>query len=305
MAAFFRGFLLFFFGAIIGAVGVLFLAPSFNVVVSRSNAVAKPVEVAAAPAPVVAPVVSAAPKAATPVATAAPTAVAVAPVPVAPVAPATDEPAIDFKSISEHLVLWPNSVTVKTATTVPVMVDGKKVQDLALDVGTVLQVSKVLSDGSLEARAKGAKFEIKSTFTDFSSELGKRVSELVAKGSKIDSPFSAAPAVTTTVAASPVAMPAPPVDAIPAVTAPISVPWFRLTLAQRVDVLFGNKPEVVVPAATVSPVTAAPAPGAPAATPSPAGVAPTAPVAEAAPAADPKAAEKGKDLDRKMNQLFK
>ena len=305
MAAFFRGFLLFFFGAIIGAVGVLFLAPSFNVVVSRSNAVAKPVEVAAAPAPVAAPVVSAAPKAATPVATAAPTAVAVAPVPVAPVAPATDEPAIDFKSISEHLVLWPNSVTVKTATTVPVMVDGKKVQDLALDVGTVLQVSKVLSDGSLEARAKGAKFEIKSTFTDFSSELGKRVSELVAKGSKIDSPFAAAPSVTTTVAAAPVAMPAPPVDAIPAVTTPISVPWFRLTLAQRVDVLFGNKPEVVVPAATVAPVTAAPAPGAPAATPSPAGVAPTAPVAEAAPAADPKAAEKGKDLDRKMNQLFK
>lgn len=305
MAAFFRGFLLFFFGAIIGAVGVLFLAPSFNVVVSRSNAVAKPVEVAVGPAPVVAPVVSAAPTAAVPVATAAPTVVAVAPVPVAPVAPATDEPAIDFKSISEHLVLWPNSVTVKTATTVPVMVDGKKVQDLALDVGTLLQVSKVLSDGSLEARAKGAKFEIKSTFTDFSSELGKRVSELVAKGAKIDSPFAAAPAVTTPLAAAPVAMPAPPVDAIPAVTTPISVPWFRLTLAQRVDVLFGNKPEVVVPATTVAPVTAAPAPGAPAATPSPAGVAPTAPVVEAAPAADPKAAEKGKDLDRKMNQLFK
>ena len=305
MAAFFRGFLLFFFGAIIGAVGVLFLAPSFNVVVSRSNAVAKPVEVAVGPAPVVAPVVSAAPTAAVPVATAAPTVVAVAPVPVAPVAPATDEPAIDFKSISEHLVLWPNSVTVKTATTVPVMVDGKKVQDLALDVGTLLQVSKVLSDGSLEARAKGAKFEIKSTFTDFSAELGKRVSELVAKGAKIDSPFAAAPAVTTPLAAAPVAMPAPPVDAIPAVTTPISVPWFRLTLAQRVDVLFGNKPEVVVPATTVAPVTAAPAPGAPAATPSPAGVAPTAPVVEAAPAADPKAAEKGKDLDRKMNQLFK
>ena len=302
MAAFFRGFLLFFFGAIIGAVGVLFLAPSFNVVVSRSNAVAKPVEVAVGPAPVVAPVVSAAPTAAVPVATAAPTVVAVAPV---PVAPATDEPAIDFKSISEHLVLWPNSVTVKTATTVPVMVDGKKVQDLALDVGTLLQVSKVLSDGSLEARAKGAKFEIKSTFTDFSAELGKRVSELVAKGAKIDSPFAAAPAVTTPLAAAPVAMPAPPVDAIPAVTTPISVPWFRLTLAQRVDVLFGNKPEVVVPATTVAPVTAAPAPGAPAATPSPAGVAPTAPVVEAAPAADPKAAEKGKDLDRKMNQLFK
>lgn len=155
MAAFFRGLLLFLFGAIVGAGGVLFLTPSFNVVVSRSPGAIKPLEVAAAP--VVIPAVSVAPKAAVPVATPAPPDVAAA------------EPAIDFKSISEYLILWPTAVTVKTATTVPVMVDGKKVQDLTLEVGTVLQVSKVLADGSIEVRAKGAKFEIKSSRTDFSS----------------------------------------------------------------------------------------------------------------------------------------
>ena len=191
---------------------------------------------------------------------------------------------------------------MKAATTVPLMADGKKVQDLALDAGTVLQLSKVLADGSLEVRAKGAKFEIKSALTDFSVELGKRVSELVAKGAKIDSPFAATPPSTAPVAASaPVA--STPVTTAPVVSVAAATPWVRLTLAQRVDVLFGNKPDTVVPAATVAPVTTSPA--APAATPAPAAVAPVAPVVEAAPAADPKAAEKGKDLDRKLNQLFK
>ena len=299
MAAFFRGLLVFLFGAIVGAGGILFFTPSFNVIVSRSGSVPKPIEVAVAQAPAALPVVPVATKATPPPAPApapASTAVAAAPVAAAPVALAATEPAIDFKSISEHLILWPTSVTVKTATTVPVMADGKKVQDLALDVGTLLQVSKVLADGSLEARAKGAKFEIKSTLTDFSVELGKRVSELVAKGVKIDSPFAPAPVAMTLVDA-PAVSPAP--------TAPVAVavvvPKGPLTLAQRVDILFGNKPEEVIPVAPV-------APAAPAALTAPAAVAPAAPVVEAAPAApmaDPKAAEKGKDLDRKMNQLFK
>ena len=300
MAAFFRGLLLFLVGAIVGAGGVLFFTPSFHVVVSRSPAAAQPIEVAAAPAPLVAPVVPAAPKAAASVAIPAPSAVAVAPTPAAPAAPAAAEPTIDFKSISEHLILWPTSVTVKTATTVPVMADGKKVQDLSLDVGTVLQVSKVLADGSLEARAKGAKFEIKSSLTDFSVELGKRVSELVAKGVKIDSPFAVAAVVAPVTA--PVAM----TPAVTTPTAPVAVvaPKGPLTLAQRVDVLFGNKPDAVIPAAPVAPVTSAPA-AAPAATIAPAAAAPAAPLAEVAPAAEPKSVEKGKDLDRKMNQLFK
>ena len=299
MAAFFRGLLVFLFGAIVGAGGILFFTPSFNVIVSRSGSVPKPIEVAVAQAPAALPVVPVATKATPPPAPApapASTAVAAAPVAAAPVALAATEPAIDFKSISEHLILWPTSVTVKTATTVPVMADGKKVQDLALDVGTLLQVSKVLADGSLEARAKGAKFEIKSTLTDFSVELGKRVSELVAKGVKIDSPFAPAPVAMTPVDA-PAVSPAP--------TAPVAVavvvPKGPLTLAQRVDILFGNKPEEVIPVAPAAPA-ASTAPVAPAA------VAPAAPVVEAAPAApmaDPKAAEKGKDLDRKMNQLFK
>ena len=291
MAAFFRGLILFLFGAIVGAGGILFFTPSFNVVVSRSESAARPIEVAVASAPVVVPVVTAAPKVTSPVATPAPTVVAVAPAPATSVAPAAADPAIDFKAISEYLILWPTAVSVQTATTVPVIVDGKKVQDLALEVGTVLQLSKVLADGSLEVRAKGAKFEIKSTLTDFSVELGKRVSELVAKGVKVDSAF----------AAGPVAMaPTAPADVTPAPIAPVVavIPKGPLTLAQRVDVLFGVKPDDLEPTApaivTPTPAVVAPAPAAP-----------VVEVVPVAPAADSKGVEKGKDLDRKMNQLFK
>lgn len=291
MAAFFRGLLVFLFGTIVGAGGILFFTPSFNVVVSRSESAARPIEVAVASAPAVVPVVPAAPKVTSPAATPAPAVVVAAPSPPAATAPAAAEPAIDFKAISEYLVLWPTAVSVKTATAVPVIVDGKKVQDLVLEVGTVLQVSKVLADGSLEVRAKGAKFEIKSTLTDFSVELGKRVSELVAKGTKFDSPFAAAqgaPVAVTSTA---------PAAVAPVTIAPVAVvPKGPLTLAQRVDVLFGVKPDEVTPAVPT-----------PAANPVPAAVVPVAPVVEVAPAvtADPKAGEKGKDLDRKMNQLFK
>ena len=290
MAAFFRGLLLFLFGALVGAGGILFFTPTFNVVVSRNPGSLKPVEFApvAAPATAVAKAPAPAP---TPVV--APVKLAVAEVAKPAPAAASTEPSLDFKSISEHLILWPNSVTVTTATTAAVFVDGKKAQDLALEAGTVLQLSKVLADGSLEVRAKGAKFEIKSAQTDFSAELGKRVAELVAKGTKVDSSFE----TSSTAAVAPVVTPVAPAPApAPSVT-PVAVvdvkPKGPLTLAQKVDILFGVKPEV--------PSTPAVAPAL--VTPTP--VAPPAAAIEPTPSAEPKAAEKGKDLDRKINQLFK
>lgn len=291
MAAFFRGLLLFLFGAMVGAGGILFFTPTFNVVVSRNPGSLKPVEFAPAvsPAPAVAKAVTPEPTVPSAVVPAKPVSVEGSkPVPVV----AAAEPALDFKSISEHLILWPTTVTVSAATTVSVLADGKKAQDLALEAGTVLQLSKVLADGSLEVRAKGAKFEIRSALTDFSAELGKRVADLVAKGTKIDSPFVAPAAVASPSA---VAATAPSV-VVPTAIAPVvppvvvdATPKGPLTLAQKVDILFGVKPE---------------APAAPSVTPSVPAATPAATVVPA-PAVEPKAAEKGKDLDRKINQLFK
>ena len=303
MAAFFRGLLLFLFGAIAGAAGILFLTPSFQVDVRRGDTAIKPLDLGtrvALPTPAPAAIAPTPTKAAAPAP--APTVAvkpAVTPPPplaTAPAASAAEAP-LDFAAISRHLIIWPTAVTVKSPTNVTVNVEGQPPQALALEAGAVLQLTRVLPTGQLEVRAKGAKFEIKSTFTDFAAELGKRVSELVAKGTKFDSPY---PAATEPAPAAPVA---PAVAVAPVVIAPKGPP----TLAQRIDVLYGRKPAVpegvAVPAAAVAPaaVTATAPVVAPVATPVPV-VAPT-----SAPTT-PEAAKvegKGKDLDRKMNQLFK
>lgn len=295
MAAFFRGLLLFLFGALVGAAGILFLTPSFQIEVRRGDADTSPVEpvprftratpVPAAPAPNPT-------KPATPAPTVAAKPVG-APVSTAPAAAGSSaEPSLDFAAISRHLVLWPTAVKVRQTTTVAVPVEGQKPQDLALEAGAVLQLTRVLPNGQLEVRAKGAKFEIASTATDFAAELGKRAAELVAKGTKFDSPYPAATPV-------PVPAPSAPVAVAPAPVA--VVPKGPLTLAQRIDVLYGRKaPEPEAPPAPAAP-TASPsaAPSAPA----PAATAPVVPAPVTPEAA--KAEEKGKDLDRKINQLFK
>lgn len=296
MAAFFRGLLLFLFGALVGAAGILFLTPSFQIEVRRGDADTSPVEpvprftrttpVPAAPAPTPTKPVTPAPTvAAKPVG---------APASTAPAAAGTSaEPALDFAAISRHLVLWPTAVKVRQPTTVAVPVEGQKPQDLALEAGAVLQLTRVLPNGQLEVRAKGAKFEIASMATDFAAELGKRAAELVAKGTKFDSPYPAA---------TPVPEPAPPAPVAVAPAPVVVVPKGPPTLAQRIDVLYGRKapePEATPAPAPTAPSPAAPAAAAPAVVPQPV-VAPAPATPEAA-----KAEEKGKDLDRKINQLFK
>jgi hypothetical protein len=320
MAAFFRGLLLFLFGVLAGAAGILFLTPSFQVDVRRGNTAIKPIDFGASvaspsPAPAPAPVaaVPATPAPVAPTPAPAPTKTAATTVtPTTPaVSPVAAEASLDFAAISRHLILWPTAVTVKTPTTVAVTVEGQKPRDLALEAGAVLQLTRVLPTGQLEVRAKGEKFEIKSTFTDFAAELGKRVTELVAKGTKFDSPYPtpASPAAATAATTTPTA---PAVAVAPVVAAPKK----PLTLAERIDVLYGRKPAEpeapVVPSAPAAPaapaalVTPAPMPApatpiVPAATPVPA----AAPAAEPTPREAAKVEEKGKDLDRKMNQLFK
>ncbi len=301
MAAFFRGLLLFLFGALVGAAGILFLTPSFQVDIRRGDTAIKPIDLGPrvaqpTPAPVAVPPV--APKPAAPAPTTVATAKPAASPPPAPAPVAvTAEPALDFAAISRYLILWPTAVTVKTPTTVVVNVEGQKPQDLALEAGAVLQLTRVLPTGQLEVRAKGTKFEIKSTSTDFAAELGKRVSELVAKGTKFDSPYPTAAAAATP-------EPAPAATPVAAVTPVVAKPKLPLTLAQRIDILYGRKPPE--PEATPAEVAPAAPPAATATAPAPTTVVAPAPAPAVTPAPDAtKVEEKGKDLDRKMNQLFK
>ncbi|MEN9653145.1 MAG: hypothetical protein RL303_865 [Verrucomicrobiota bacterium] len=224
MTAFFRGLILFLFGVLSGAAGMLFFTPSFNVVVTRGKTPVRLIELPRAPAgesPVAELVAAGSPSVPKPVANADTD---------EPAAPATAvEPALDFEAISRHLIVWPTAVSTKSATIVEVLTDGDKPQPLALEAGTVLQLSKVRADGMLEVRAKGAKFVIQSSLTDFAAEVTKRAAELAAKGAPTDAPQANAGTptmVTPTPSTAPVAPTAP---AAPA------------TLDDRVNTLFGKK----------------------------------------------------------------
>ena len=104
MAAFFRGLLLFLFGALAGAAGILFLTPSFQVDIRRGDTAIKPLDLGTR---VAQPTARPAVVTPAPTKTAAPTVVAVKPVaPAAPTAPAVSttpaatEPALEFAAIS-------------------------------------------------------------------------------------------------------------------------------------------------------------------------------------------------------------
>ncbi len=292
MSSLLRAIILFIGGVIVGAAAVLLIAPGFTVVVTRAPSEQKAM-VASAPA-VVPPLVAVRGPSSAPavVAEVKPAAEPVKAEP--PVKVEVAQPALDFKAISEHFIFWPKSVTVTTATTVQLAEDGKKTGELALAVGTVLSLSKVLADGQLEARARGAKFEINSIATDFDGALRNRVAELKEKGSSFAAPYlaEAMPAATA---------PAVATAAVPATDAAVTAatpagPKAPLTLEDKVNTLFGRKSEPKVEVKTE--------PAAPTAGPAPAAA--TAPAAAVAPATtgDMKTA-KSQDLDRKVNQLFK
>ncbi len=285
MAAFFRGFLLFAVGAAVGAAAVFLFAPGFSVAVSRApgneprltlvNPLARPA--------VVTPEAIVAVPQAKPVAV---VALPEAPAPVAIVEPTTKPAAstLDFKAISEHTIFWPNSVSVTTATKAALLEDGKKSGETELPAGTVIQISRILPTGAIEGRARGAKLEVSSLATNFEEGLRKRLAELTEKGAQFTSPFltdAATPVAVATTETPAVVTPAP-VSATPVAGSGVSAA--PATLDDKVNVLFGRKPE----AKTEKPAT--PTAPAPATTP--------------APAAAMQAGKK-EDLDRKINQLFK
>lgn len=282
MAAFFQGLTLFLLGTLCGAGGILFFSPSFEVVVRRADTAIKPMEFAP---PVLVPPEPVAPVAVVPPVNAPRPARPVIPIP--PSAPASeDEVVLDFAAISRHLIVWPGVVSTKGPTTVVVMADGKKVRDLPLAAGTPLQLTKVLADGTLEVRAQGAKFEIKSGLTDFTARLALHVAELIEKGTAPD----AAPLVAAT-AGPPPASPVPAAATVVPVTV---APKGPLTMAERVKTLYGQKPAEAVPASPAPPAPP-PSPPVPRAVEPPRGAEP----------ADPKQPEKDQDLNRKLNQLFR
>ena len=159
---------------------------------------------------------------------------------------------LDYTALNARPIFWPPSVLVTTATSTPLLEKGKKVADIPLDVGAVLQLSKVLGDGTLEVRAQGLKFEIDQKLTDFEAGVRRKIAELADKGSTIPAPYKGdkpyvPPIAPLPTAPVPVEKPAPvavekptPVEK-PAPTAPKPTTRPKDSLDDKMNSLFGRK----------------------------------------------------------------
>jgi len=98
-------------------------------------------------------------------------------------------PPLDYTAINERPIFWPSAVKVLVNTVVPLVEKNKKIAELPLNAGDVLQLSKVYGDGKLEVRAKNLKFEIDSKLTNFDILVREKINELAAQGNTTLAPF--------------------------------------------------------------------------------------------------------------------
>jgi hypothetical protein len=263
MLAFFRHLMVFLLGALVGAVAILFFLPTFTA--TFTNVPSGTVVAVDAPAKPAEPVA----KVEEPAKPAEPVAKVEEPVakPTEPAKPMTEEPAkpsdtvakvepkpkadagqkLDYTALNARPIFWPPSVLVTTATSTALMEKGKKVADIPLAEGDVLQVSKVLGDGTLEVRAQGLKFEIDQKLTDFEAGVRRKIAELADKGSTIPAPYKTdrpyvPPIAPLPTAPAPVEKPTPVVTEKPTTT-PTTKPTPRPkdTLDEKMNSLFGRR----------------------------------------------------------------
>lgn len=285
MLSFFRLLAAFLLGGAAGAAAVLFMQPTFSIVVTNAPAgvttlvdahppVVDEPEFVPPPSPVPAPAAGA---------PASPVSAAPAPPPPAAPAPAP----IDYVQAAGRPAFWPAEVQAVVPSVITFSEDGKRTEEMRIAVGTALQLSGVQPDGTLELRAQGRKFTLHAKFTDFDVLVRKKAQELIVVASSGGAPPSAAPAVA-----------APPPVAAP--TVPVK-PKGPLTLQEKLDALYGRTKEEPAPAPSPAAPSAAPAAPAPMPAATPSSPAPVAP----APAAPAEPSGKDADLKRRMDGLFK
>lgn len=285
MIAFFRLLAAFLVGGVIGAVAVLYLQPTFSIVVTNAPAgvttlvdahppVVDEPEFTPPPTPVSAPVAGG------------------RPAPAAPAAASSAQAPIDYAQVVGRPAFWPSEVQAAVPSVITFGEEGKKTEEMRIAAGAILQLSGVQPDGTLELRAQGRKFTLHAKFTDFDALVRKKAQELIARASGGTSP-APAPADAAVPAPAPVVATAP---------SAVAKPKGPLTMQQKLDALYGRSKEEPV-AAPVAPAV----PAAPSAAPAPpASAAPAAPAAPApaAPATDDQSAKEA-DLKRRMDGLFK
>ena len=100
------------------------------------------------------------------------------PAPAAPVVAAVDNTPVDFGELCIKPAAWPPIVTLTKETSAQVRQGEEVIAEIPLAVGDKLQVSKVFGDGTVEVRAKGAKFVIHHAVTDLEPQARVRLAEI-------------------------------------------------------------------------------------------------------------------------------
>lgn len=104
------------------------------------------------------------------------------PPPAAPVAVAPiDTTPVDFGELCIKPAAWPPIITLTKDTNAEVRQGEEVIAEIPLAVGDKLQVSKVFGDGTVEVRAKGAKFVVHHTVTDLEPQARVRLNEISGK----------------------------------------------------------------------------------------------------------------------------
>lgn len=98
-------------------------------------------------------------------------------------------PSLDFTALNERPIFWPSSVKLLNNTIVSLYEKNKKIAELPLTAGEILQLSKVFGDGKLEVRAKNMKFEVDSQLTNLDGLVREKIKELAAQGNTTLAPF--------------------------------------------------------------------------------------------------------------------
>lgn len=99
----------------------------------------------------------------------------------APEVAPVDETPVDFGELCIKPAAWPPVITLNKAIDAQILQGTEVIGELPLEVGERLQVTKVFGDGTVEVRAKGAKFVVDHKVTDLEPQARARLAEISGK----------------------------------------------------------------------------------------------------------------------------
>ena len=95
-----------------------------------------------------------------------------------PEVPPVQEPPVDFGELCIKPAAWPPVITLNKAIDAQILQGNEVIGELPLAAGERLQVTKVFGDGTVEVRAKGAKFIVDHKVTDLEPQARARLAEI-------------------------------------------------------------------------------------------------------------------------------